>query len=83
MDTYVHTQFQWNKKQIYIYSVRMLLIEGLFFYRLLKWEKLELQYQRFGWCLSTKQLLVARLLLELLILHLDGKFYDWNFLLEM
>ena len=83
MDTYVHTQFQWNKKQIYIYSVRMLLIEGLFFYRLLKWEKLELQYQRFGWCLSTKQLLVARLPLELLILHLDGKYYDWNFLLEM
>ena len=61
----------------------MLLIEGLFLYRLLKWEKLELQYQRFGWCLSTKQLLVARLPLELLILHLDGKYYGWNFLLEM
>ena len=49
------------------------------FCRLVKWEKLGLQYKVIGWCPNTKRLLARRLPLELLIFCLDGKFYDIEF----
>jgi hypothetical protein len=52
---------------------------GFNFCRLLKWEKLGLQNQLIRWCQSTKPLLAARLHPELLILHLDGEYYERNF----